>query len=242
MVFKAMAQGKDQKQQRQRRIQRQEVESPQTRPVSAKPVQEMEDIPNWFPFPELGKKFLEETKELREVAKTTLNEAKAKNEKKNLKSSKAPKKEYVSSEGAPYPTMESREGSAWNYMESNEGTSLDNDSYYLKEHSQPGEIVMHTDWSDWPMLFYHNDKNYYIMGLDPTFMYNYNSELYSLFADITMAKKADDIAAAIKENFQARYFIVNANKNREQLRKNAEADTGFSKVYEDGDAAIYQLK
>ncbi len=113
-------------------------------------------------------------------------------------------------------------------------------SQYLKTNAQPGQIIMHTDWDDFPMLFYHNDKNYYIVGLDPTFMYNYNKDQYNLYADITTAKKKDNLYQAVKDTFRASYFIV--NKDRGQLKKNLENDGGFVMVYEDKDAWLYRLK
>lgn len=113
-------------------------------------------------------------------------------------------------------------------------------STYLKNNAQPGQIIMHTDWDDFPMLFYQNEQNYYIVGLDPTFMYNYDRDLYKLYADITTAKKIDNLAAVIKEKFRAGYFIV--NKDRLQLRKNLENDGGFDKVYEDGECWLFKLK
>ena len=113
-------------------------------------------------------------------------------------------------------------------------------SGYLLKNSQPGEIIMQTDWDDWPMLFYQNSKNYYIVGLDPTFMYNYDPKLYQLFADITMAKVSNNISQQVKDNFKASYFIV--DKDRDQLNKYLQADSGFVNVYEDGDGWLYKLK
>lgn len=113
-------------------------------------------------------------------------------------------------------------------------------SQYLKNNSQPGEIIMQTDWDDFPMLFYQNSKNYYIVGLDPTFMYNYDPKLYQLFADITMAKVSSNLSQQVKDNFKASYFIV--DKDRDTLNKYLQADAGFVKVYEDSDAWLYQVK
>lgn len=113
-------------------------------------------------------------------------------------------------------------------------------SQYLKENSQHGEIIMHTDWDDFPHLFYHNSQNYYIVGLDPTFMYNYDRKLYQLYADITMAKINDNLSELIKDNFKAKYFIV--QKGREALRQNLQKDLNFIKVYEDKDALLYMIK
>ncbi|MFA5188212.1 MAG: hypothetical protein WC460_02525 [Patescibacteria group bacterium] len=113
-------------------------------------------------------------------------------------------------------------------------------SKYLLANSQPGQIVMQTDWDDWPMLFYYNDKDYYIVGLDPTFMYNYDPVLYNLFADITTTKKADDLYQIVKNTFKASYFIV--DKDRFWLVQNLQNDGNFTKVYEDNDGSIYKLK
>lgn len=113
-------------------------------------------------------------------------------------------------------------------------------SRYLEEKTRQGDIIMHTSWDDFPMLFYYNSKDYYIIGLDPTFMYKYNPDLYNLYADITMAKKSDHLYPEIKENFKASFFIVNSG--REMLEKNLQSDGNFIKVYEDADGEIYKLK
>lgn len=113
-------------------------------------------------------------------------------------------------------------------------------SQYLIKNSHPGEIIMQTDWDDWPMLFYQNSQNYYIVGLDPTFMYNYDPALYKLFADITMAKVSTGLSQLVKDNFSAKYFIVDSD--RKQLNTYLQADPGFVKVYEDKDAWLYKLK
>jgi hypothetical protein len=113
-------------------------------------------------------------------------------------------------------------------------------SNYLAQNTQPGEIIMQTDWDDFPMLFYYNSKDYYIVGLDPTFMYNYDPVLYNLFADITTAKKTDNLYEAVKGNFFASYFIV--DRGRDQLMRNLLKEENFSKVYEDKDGLIFKLR
>lgn len=113
-------------------------------------------------------------------------------------------------------------------------------SNYLKANAQPGQIIMQTDWDDFPMLFYHNSQNYYIVGLDPTFMYNYNAKLYNLFADITMTKKTDNLYQTIKDNFLASYFIV--DNDRPGLAKILQKDGNFSQAYKDQDGEVFKLK
>jgi len=43
-------------------------------------------------------------------------------------------------------------------------------STWLATNTQPQSIILHSDWDEWPILFYQNDQNYYIIGLDPTFI------------------------------------------------------------------------
>lgn len=111
---------------------------------------------------------------------------------------------------------------------------------YLADNTKAGEIIMHSSWDDFPMLFYYNNRDYYIVGLDPTFMYKFDPNLYNLYADITMAKITTDIYSQVKTNFNATYFIV--NQGREQLERNLILDGNFSKVYEDSDGKIFKLK
>ncbi|MBD3359421.1 MAG: hypothetical protein GF365_01800 [Candidatus Buchananbacteria bacterium] len=110
---------------------------------------------------------------------------------------------------------------------------------YLKQKSRPGDIVMQTDWDDFPMLFYHNHQNYYIIGLDPTFMYNYDADLYNLFTEITTARKFDNLYNEVKNKFKAKYFIVDADRG--QLKRNLQRYSGFVQVYEDQDGTIFKL-
>ncbi len=80
-------------------------------------------------------------------------------------------------------------------------------SEWLRDNAEPNTVVLHSDWDDFPMLFYHNPQNYYINGLDPTFMYKYDSELYSMWVDITLGKYSGSVEAAL-QTFKARYVII----------------------------------
>ncbi|MCD4761311.1 hypothetical protein K8R42_05475, partial [bacterium] len=59
---------------------------------------------------------------------------------------------------------------------------------WLGENTPENSLVMHNDWDQWPLLFYHNDHNYYFIGLDPTFMYNFDKEKHKSFTDLTTDK------------------------------------------------------
>jgi hypothetical protein len=86
--------------------------------------------------------------------------------------------------------------------------------------SNSGDIVFNTGWDQFPQLFLANHKNYYITGLDPTFMYIKNKERYWLWRHLSEDKinvcqtddckdkptrLADDVLTA---EFNARYVVL----------------------------------
>ena len=111
---------------------------------------------------------------------------------------------------------------------------------WLKEHSQQGDIVYHGDWDEFPLLFFHNDKNYYIVGLDPTFMYEYDKDMHRTYVEINAGQAKDNLAQIIKKVFGAKYIFVDFNQN-DELDRNLANNFYFQKVYEDKEARIYQL-
>jgi glycosyltransferase involved in cell wall biosynthesis len=49
---------------------------------------------------------------------------------------------------------------------------------WLREHTQPGDVVFNPNWSWFPQLYYHSPKNNYLTGLEPRFSYVYNPKFY----------------------------------------------------------------
>ena len=54
-----------------------------------------------------------------------------------------------------------------------------NASDWLESNTPEGSRVFQTDWDDFPRLFFYNNHNTYLIGLDPTYMQLYNSGLYN---------------------------------------------------------------
>lgn len=111
---------------------------------------------------------------------------------------------------------------------------------WLKENSEEGDIVLHSDWDEFPILFFWNNENYYIVGLDPTFMYNYDEEKYWLWVNITLGKEKEDLYKKITENFNAKYVFLETDHKK--MDANFRHSNGFELVYEDEEAKIYKLK
>lgn len=115
-------------------------------------------------------------------------------------------------------------------------------SNYLKEHSDAGDIVFHGSWDDFPILFYQNSKNYYLVGLDATFMYNYNQQLYQDWVDISSGKINENLAKIISEKFSAKYiFIENQIESTKLFHAYIKRDPKIKLKYHDQDCSIYQI-
>lgn len=111
---------------------------------------------------------------------------------------------------------------------------------WLKANSPPGSIVFHSDWDEAPILFYHNTQNYYIVGLDPTFMYQYDQDLYWKWKNVTLGEEKYFVYSIIKNDFRADYVFVSTSRHGAfdaVLRENFL----FEKVYESSDAKIYKV-
>jgi len=115
-------------------------------------------------------------------------------------------------------------------------------STWLKENltASPGSelaIVLHASWDEFPFLFFHNDQQYYIVGLDATFMYNYDRDLYWLHQDFAQGKIKADLYDVVTNRFNARAVLVGAayTAAKEKLL----ADQNFTLVYEDDEASVF---
>jgi hypothetical protein len=110
---------------------------------------------------------------------------------------------------------------------------------WLRNNTPPDSVVFHSDWDDFPLLFYQDDRNRYISGLDPTFLYRQDPIRFQQFVDITTGKRHRRIAQIIVRLFDSRYVLV--EHDHEAMRGVIEADTNFQKVYEDDQATIYSI-
>lgn len=102
---------------------------------------------------------------------------------------------------------------------------------WLKENTESGEIVFNIQWDRFAQLFYVNQHNYYINGMDPIFEYAYSPELYwkTHFLAIneatayTCAKircEKDEVElthAVLKSDFNASFILVEKNRNPKLL-------------------------
>lgn len=112
---------------------------------------------------------------------------------------------------------------------------------WLKENTPAKSIVFHTDWDEFPQLWFHNEHNYYLGGLDPTFNYISNKDLYLKWEKITRGEIHFNLHPIVKNEYNADYFFVE-KKHHAQLLLNLDSNFLAEKVYEDEQSAVYHLK
>ncbi|HST20714.1 MAG TPA: hypothetical protein VLR90_06335 [Blastocatellia bacterium] len=112
-------------------------------------------------------------------------------------------------------------------------------SEWIAANTPPDSIIFNTDWDDFPMLFYFNPGNTYIVGLDPSYLYNSDQELWNLYARITLGDE-DDPAPLIRERFGAEYVFTD-NGHTDFLSVAAESGD-FETVYKDRYTTVLRIR
>jgi hypothetical protein len=112
-------------------------------------------------------------------------------------------------------------------------------SEWLAANTPPGSMVFNTDWDDFPMLFYYNDQNTYIVGLDPTYLYDRDHDLWKVYASVTLGQE-DDPAPIIRDRFGAEYVFTD-NEHSDFLDV-AESTGDFETVYSDRYTKVLRVR
>lgn len=125
---------------------------------------------------------------------------------------------------------------------------------WLSKNAEPGELIVNTDWDDFPKLFFYNPHLAWVSGLDPTYLLDKDRKLAELLGKITIAKDLSDeevanLGPTIRDNFClgegeqkrcARYVFTD---HEHEAFFNDALDSGwFDEVYTDGDCSILRLR
>lgn len=117
-------------------------------------------------------------------------------------------------------------------------------SEWIQDNSLETEIIYNVSWSDFPQLFYWNNKNYYICGLDPNFLEEYDKKLSKIYLDI-MSGEITYPGHYIRNVFGCRLAIVSKRVhdyyNFKEFIAVASNDPLMLQVYEDDYAIIYRV-
>lgn len=132
-------------------------------------------------------------------------------------------------------------------------------SLWLKENTRPGEIVFNLQWDRFAQLFFWNQHNYYVNGMDPIFEFSHNPALYwknhhlyidKFFVQDGIAKvcgeirctieMVEDIYKILKDDFGVSYIFIEKFRNP-QLYDYLGKDARFKKVFETESEAVFQI-
>jgi hypothetical protein len=111
-------------------------------------------------------------------------------------------------------------------------------SRWLEANTPPGSRVFSTDWDDFPLLFFQNIHNTYLIGLDPTYMYQYDPTLYLTWRAITRGE-IDMPSSIIRDRFGSRYVI--SDRNHLSFYETAVEDPAMRIVYRDAMTIIFAV-
>lgn len=117
-------------------------------------------------------------------------------------------------------------------------TTFEAAAQWVEQRSAPGERVYQTDWDDFPELFFYNTSNTYIVGLDPTYLYLANPDLYRLWRSIGRGQVPLP-GPLIRDRFQARWVITD-REHREFLAQ-AALDPDLAIVFETPTAVVLRV-
>ena len=113
-------------------------------------------------------------------------------------------------------------------------------SEWLIQNTPEKSIVFNVSWDDFPELFFWDTHNYYIVGMDPTFMYEYDKTLYEKWCKVGEGEDPKPGETA-KKYFQASAIFINKEKNP-RLYEIAQKDQILKKSYEDNWVIIYKIE
>lgn len=111
-------------------------------------------------------------------------------------------------------------------------------SSWLVANTPAGSRVFHTDWDDFPALFFHNRHNIYLLGLDPDYMRLKDPGAYDLWRLIARGEIAHP-ENQILGRFDCGYVFTD-NWHKSFIRV-AEASNRMQRVYADDYARVYRV-
>ncbi|MFC1669320.1 hypothetical protein ACFL20_02950 [Spirochaetota bacterium] len=113
---------------------------------------------------------------------------------------------------------------------------------WLKKNTSKGSIVFNAGWDDWPFLFYFNNHNNYLVGLDPIFMYEYDTHKYKLWFKIINGGVKENLARTIIKNFNSNYIVFSKKIKFSRFMKNLKDSKKVTMVFKDISGFVYKLE
>lgn len=109
---------------------------------------------------------------------------------------------------------------------------------YLSAHTPANSLVFNTNWSDTPMILFHDMHNRYITALDPTFFYLANPALFGRWTDISIGATHEP-ARAIYTAFHTPYILIKLPQDW-YLNYELKKERGVRALFHDDESIIYE--
>jgi len=71
---------------------------------------------------------------------------------------------------------------------------------FLQKQSQPGEVVFTDDWDVFPVFFFYNSHNHYVVGQDPKFTHARRPDLWERYVKITRGQIPSEVQMETRDD------------------------------------------
>ncbi|MDA0836334.1 MAG: hypothetical protein O2857_00975 [Planctomycetota bacterium] len=110
---------------------------------------------------------------------------------------------------------------------------------WMRENLPERTLVFHTQWSDFPELFFRAPELHYMVALDPVFMFEYDQRLWRLWDSISDGHQVAPVELICKE-FGAHIVLV--RRSNENFERQLRADANARRIFLNEGVSIYQLE
>ncbi len=112
---------------------------------------------------------------------------------------------------------------------------------WMREHIPANEIIFHTNWDTFPMLWYGDDSHRYIVGMDTTFLYDRDPVRYDQWSKITSGEYVGDVTKIIRDTFNSHYVFLDKHRDHDLFEKQLRLSHTATVVYDDSVGTIFKL-
>ena len=137
------------------------------------------------------------------------------------------------------PAFAERKGLTQELADDAPPTKYERGLNWVNQNVPEGQVIFNTDWDDFPKLFFHSPHHAFVTGLDPTYLYKKNPELWKFADDISLGK-VDDPAPILREKFNVTYVF--AKNGHDDFYAKAMESGWFDKVYDDDECFILKMR
>ena len=109
---------------------------------------------------------------------------------------------------------------------------------WLAAHTEPDEVVFHGRWPQFSPMFYFNDRNRYLIGLDPYFFYQHDPREYAVWVEASAGRLTPRETEDAIAGFGARFAFVRRNTPLDAVLDDGRRSLP---VYEDGRFRVYEI-